>query len=149
MSNKFIISAFADEADSLVDGQIKALLKNKLQGLEIRGVDGKNVSSIDVAKAKEVKEKLDANGLMTWSIGSPIGKITLTDDFDKHLDLFKNTLEVAHALEAKNIRLFSFYMPKGEDPTPYFDEVVEKMNRFVEIANGSGVKLCHENEKGI
>ena len=33
--------AFADEASSLIDGQIAAMGRNGLQGLEIRGVDGK------------------------------------------------------------------------------------------------------------
>ena len=67
------IFAFADEADAGVDGQIKAMLRNGLGGLEIRGVDGTNVSDISIEKAKEVKAKLDDNGLITWSVGSPIG----------------------------------------------------------------------------
>ena len=36
---KIKIYAFADEADSSIDGQIKAMLRNDLHGLEIRGVD--------------------------------------------------------------------------------------------------------------
>ena len=28
-----------------------------------------------------IKEKLDENGIKVWSIGSPIGKIKITDDF--------------------------------------------------------------------
>lgn len=46
------IYAFADEADTNIDGQIKALLRNELDGLEIRGVDGINISEISVEKAK-------------------------------------------------------------------------------------------------
>ena len=70
--------AFADEASKEMDGQIRAMLRNGLNGLEIRGVDGENVSKITTEKAKEVRRKLDDNGLITWSIGSPIGKIKLT-----------------------------------------------------------------------
>ena len=66
-------------------------------------------------KAKEVRKKLDDNGLITWSIGSPIGKIKLDADFEAHLDTFRHTLEVAHILGAENLRLFSFYT-KGFDP---------------------------------
>ena len=143
------IFAFADEASKNVDGQIAAMKRNGLQGLEIRGVDGVNVSKITLEKAKEVREKMDANGLVTWSIGSPIGKVKLDEDFGAHLDKLKHTLEVADILGASRLRLFSFYMPKDEDPTPYRNEVIDRMGKFLEIAQGSGILLCHENEKGI
>ena len=71
--NKLQIFAFADEASGNVDEQIKALQRNNLNGLEIRNVDGTNISEISLQKAAEVKKKLDDAGLKTWSIGSPIG----------------------------------------------------------------------------
>lgn len=143
------IFAFADEASKQIDKQIIAMKRNGLQGLEIRGVDRTNVSEITLEKAKEVRRKLDDNGLITWSVGSPIGKVKLTDDFEAHMDTFRHTLEIANILGAKNLRLFSFYMPKEEDPTAYRNEVIDRMGRFIETGKGSGVKLCHENEKGI
>ena len=57
------IYAFADEASSQIDNQIIAMQRNGLSGLEIRGVDGENVSSISLEKAKEVKKKMDDAGL--------------------------------------------------------------------------------------
>ena len=146
---KIQLFAFADEADKCVDGQILAMKRNGLCGLEIRGVDGVNVAKITPDKAREVRKKMDDNGLVTWSIGSPIGKINLEEDFDAHLDDLRNCLEVANILGAKNLRLFSFYMPKNEDPTPYKNAVIDRMGTFLEVAKGSGVVLCHENEKGI
>lgn len=143
------IFAFADEASPFVDGQISAMLRNGLQGLEIRGVDEENVSKITLDKAKEVRKKLDENGLRVWSVGSPIGKIGITDDFAFHLDKFRHTLEIARVLGAENMRIFSFFMPDVEEPAVYRDEVMERMGRMLEISRGSGVMLCHENEKGI
>lgn len=146
---KYKLYAFADEASKEMDAQIRAMLRNGLNGLEVRGVDGENVSKISLDKAKEVRKKMDDNGLVTWSIGSPIGKIKLDEDFEAHLDVFRHTLEVANILGAGNMRLFSFYMPKDEDPTQYHQLVIDRMGRFLEIAQGTGVALCHENEKGI
>ena len=144
------IYAFADEASPLIDNQIEAMKRNGLNGLEIRNVDGVNVSDITLEKAKEVRQKLDNAGLVTWSIGSPIGKINIeTDDFDAHLEKFKHTLEVAKILGAQNIRLFSFYIPKDKEPEMYRDEVIRRLKCFVELASGTGITLCHENEKGI
>ena len=135
------IYAFADEAAASVDGQIEAMKRNELCGLEIRGVDGVNVSSITLDKAKEVKEKLDKNGLITWSIGSPIGKIRMSDSFDTHIEKFKHTLEIANILDAKNIRLFSFYIPDGECADNFKNEVIDRLGKLLYIANGSGVCL--------
>ena len=142
------LHAFADEASKEVDGQLHAMARNGLQGLEIRGVDGTNVSEITLQKAREVRGKMDDQGLITWSIGSPIGKIRIQDDFNAHLELFRHTLEVADILGAKNLRLFSFYIPKGEH-AQYRQQVLDQLGKLLETAHGTGITLCHENEKGI
>jgi len=147
--NNFKFCAFADEADQNISGQIEALAENGVTLLEMRGVDGKNVSTITLNQAKEVKAKLDAGGISTWSIGSPIGKIKLEDPFAPHLDTFCHCLEIANVLGAKNIRLFSFYGAQNEDGTYNEEAVFERLAQFVEKSRGSGVTLCHENESGI
>ncbi|MBE6583061.1 MAG: sugar phosphate isomerase/epimerase [Ruminococcaceae bacterium] len=145
--NNANIYAFADEACPQIDGQIDALLRNSLNGLEIRGVDGTNISDITLDKAHEVKSKLDAAGLSVFSVGSPIGKIGIEDDFGAHLDKFRHTLELASILGAQNMRIFSFYI--DGDAEQYEGKVLERMAKLAEVADGSGVTLCHENEKGI
>lgn len=147
---KLRIFAFADEASSQIDGQIAALRRNGLQGLEIRNVDGQNVSDISLEKAREVHKKLTDAGLSVWSIGSPIGKIDIQkDNFEQHLQKYLHTLEIARALGAEKLRMFSFYLPKGQDPAPFRQQVIDRLSRMAELAQGSGVALCHENEKGI
>ncbi len=141
--------AFADEASESFDGQIKAMLENGLNGLEIRGVDGVNVSDLTLEKARDIKNALDDKGLVTWSIGSPIGKIYVNGDLAAHLDKFKHTLEIADILGAENIRIFSFYIPKDVKPEDCREEVLNRMGSLIEAAKGSGINLCHENEKGI
>lgn len=147
--NAFKLCAFSDEASSSLDGQIKALSENNIPYMEIRGVNGKNIARVTKEEAKDIKNKLSASGVSVWSIGSPIGKVNITDNFDSHLDLFKAVLETAHTLNAECIRLFSFYLPKGEPREVYIDTVLERLYRFCEVARGSRVTLCHENEKDI
>lgn len=148
--DKARIYAFADEADPAIDGQIAAMLKNGVNGLEIRGVDGQNIADISLEKAREVRAKLDNAGLITWSMGSPIGKIDIeTGDFAAHKEQLKHVLELADILDAKRLRMFSFYIPEGKDPALYKNEVIDRLGQMAEIAEGSGVWLCHENEKGI
>lgn len=144
------VFAFADEASPMIDQQITAMLRNGLNGLEIRNADRVNVSEISLAKAREIRQKLEDAGLITWSIGSPIGKIDIeTGDFCTHLERFRHTLDVAHTLGAENIRLFSFFIPQGKDPAAYGGEMIDRLGQFLDLAADSGIDLCHENEKGI
>lgn len=147
--NTLKIYAFADEASPFIDEQIKAMKENSLDGLEIRNVDNINVSDISLDKAKEVKAKMDSAGLKVWSVGSPIGKIDIEkDDFALHTEKFKRTVETAQILEAENIRLFSFFTPE-KTRASYENEVIERLGKLMKTAEGSGIDICHENEKGI
>ena len=144
------IYAFADEASPNISEQITALKRNNLNGIEIRNVDGANVSDITIEKAKEVKHLLDENGLITWSVGSPIGKIDIEkDDFNAHIEKLKHTLEIGEILEAENLRMFSFYIPKDKKASDYKDEVIERLGIMYDTAKNYKVSLRHENEKGI
>jgi sugar phosphate isomerase/epimerase len=116
--------------------------------LEIRGVGDKNISMVTVPEAKEIRKQLDDAGIGVWSIGSPSGKIQLTDDFAPHLDNFKRQIEAANVLGAKHYRMFSFYgCPVGDQDAR--EEVMERLSAFVAATAGSEVMLCHENEKDI
>ena len=138
------LCAFADEADQLITGQIAALRRNGIRLLEIRGVDGENISALTVEKVKLVKRQLDDGGIAVWSIGSPTGKVRLSDDFEAHVESFQKMLEFGHILGAESFRLFSFLGAQQER-----DEVIDRLGRLCELARGSGIRLCHENEKGI
>lgn len=144
------IYAFADEASPNITEQTTALKRNHLDGIEMRNVDGVNVSDITIEKAKEVKHLLDENGLITWSVGSPIGKIDIEkDDFNAHIEKLKHTLEIGEILEAENLRMFSFYIPKDKKASDYKDEVIERLGIMYDTAKNYKVSLRHENEKGI
>lgn len=144
------IFAFSDEAARDLDGQIAAMKRNGLEGTEIRDVDGRNITSLTVKEAADVLRRLKDNGLSVWSVGSPIGKIPLdAGGFGAHLDLLRRTLEIARALECGNLRMFSFYLPKGARPEDCRNEVIDRLGKMAEAAEGSGVALCHENEKEI
>lgn len=146
--SEFTLAAFADEAGAEVSEQIRALQENGIPGIELRGVGEKNITDLTCEEAKELKKQLDDGGIRVWSIGSPLGKISVGEAFAPHLDVFKHTLELAHILQTERIRMFSFFCPKGEEQ--YCRDIVfERLHQFCAAAQGSGILLCHENEKGI
>lgn len=147
--NGFILSAFADEIDSDLDVQMDILEQHDIKHIEMRGVNGKLLVDYSLEEAKEIKAKIDARGFKLSAVGSPIGKINITDEFESHLELFKHTVEIAKIMECKYIRMFSFFIPKGEAPDKYRDEVINRWKSFIHVAEGSGIVLLHENESGI
>ena len=146
---EFILSAFADEYSPNFDEQLEGLRKNGVGFMEIRGVDGKNISDLTEDEMKAVREKLDKAGIGLSSIGSPIGKIKTSDPFEPHLDKLRNCIKAAKILGTKNIRIFSFYMPDGVTREEARPEVMKRLAAMLEIAKAEGITLCHENEKGI
>ena len=145
---KFRVSAFSDEYSPKFDEQIEGLLANQVHMTELRHIDEVNVSDLTLTQASEVRRKLDAAGIGVSAIGSPIGKIQITDPMGPHLDKLRNTCEVAEIVGTDRIRMFSFYVPEGE-AEKYKDEVIDRIGRMLDVADEYHVKLCHENEKGI
>ena len=110
---KYILSAFADEVSPVFKNQFEYLTSRGIKFIEPRNIDGTNVSSLTPEQASDAKKLLDSYGIGVSSIGSPVGKISVDDDFAEHLKLFENTLDVARTFEAKNIRMFSFFYPEN------------------------------------
>lgn len=145
----FQLSAFADEASPLLDQQLKALQASGVKCVEMRNVNGASVKDLTLEQAREVRSQLDAAGVRVSSMGSPFGKIKITDDFEPHFQEFLHALDLCHVLGTDTMRIFSFYMPEGEDPALYRDEVLRRMEKMLDAAERENIRLCHENEKGI
>lgn len=149
MLDNCIISGFADEIDSSFDIQLKVLCELSQKYIELRAADGIGIADFTMDKAKQIKEKMEADGVSVSAIGSPIGKIGINDDFEPHYEKYKHIVELAHFFETPNIRMFSFYLPDENCPGEYRNEVIDRMGRFVDYAKIEDVTLLHENEKGI
>ena len=138
------LSAFADEAGKELPAQIAALKRNAIPYIEIRFIGSKNVADLTLEEAKEIKDAFDAEGIKVWSIGSPLGKIKITDDLDAHMEKTRHVCRLAKVLGTDKIRMFSFY-----EAYEARELVFETLRRMVAIAKEEGVTLYHENEKDI
>ena len=146
MDNRLILSAFSDEYANGLEEQCQALNGFGIQYMEIRGVNGKNVSTLMKNEVYDAKQILDSYGIKVSSIGSPLGKIALDGDIKTHLEVAKRVFETANVLDAKNIRVFSFYLPKGKTANECKAQVFNALETLVKLAEEYGVTLCHENE---
>ena len=144
---KFLISAFADEASSSLEGQIAALKRNGLRCIEPRNIDGAILSKSE-EELTEIAKQLQENGISVPSLGSPIGKYNIDDDFEVHLADFRHALRACKILGAKNMRIFSFFVPQDR-LEECREEVFRRMKILLDLAEEAGVTLCHENEAKI
>ena len=145
----FRLSAFADEAAADFSAQLAELKKHGIDLLEIRGVDGKNMSKLTDEEARSAKQMMDDAGIGLSALGSPYGKYPIEADFAAHREAFRRGLELAHLLGADKIRMFSFFIPGGDDAANWRGKVIDQLGEMIEMAQAEGILLCHENEKGI
>jgi sugar phosphate isomerase/epimerase len=143
------LSAFADETGPDPVDQINVLEKCGVKHIELRSIYQTNVLNLTDAQVKDFKKLLDERGFKLSAIGSPIGKIPITEPFEPHLQRFRRAIELCHVFGTPNIRLFSYYLPKGDDWSKHRQEVMDRMRRKVELAAAANVRLVHENEHGI
>ncbi len=143
------ISAFADEIsqDPLV--QVDVLARHQIRHIEFRAIHGTNVLDLGDDQHAAFRELLRSRGFGLSAIGSPIGKIRITEPFDEHLVRFDRALDLARFYDTPRIRVFSFYIPPGDNPADHRAEVISRMSELARRAAGRGVDLMLENEKGI
>lgn len=145
----FTISGFSDEINEMIDVQFAHIKTLGIEYFEPRGIDGKNIADLNDEEIATLKAKMDKEGIKVSSIGSPIGKIKITDEFEPHLEKLARVIEIAKKLETRYIRVFSYYIDKGDDLEKWHDEVIFRMKKMAELAEKEGVVLLHENEKDI
>ena len=162
MNGYDFISGFADEIAPDLTTQIESIGKIGIHYIEMRGVDGNNLIYHDDAKVKEIKARLDDAGIKLSALGSPLGKIGIYDPFEPHFEELKRAAEIAHMMETRFIRMFSFYVPRDEQSGEILEKadkddhgqsirerVFERLGCFLEYAKSEDICLLHENEKGI
>ncbi|MBT2700225.1 sugar phosphate isomerase/epimerase [Bacillus sp. ISL-40] len=152
MNKDLMISGFSDEISSDFDTQLEVVSNLGMHYLSLRGIDGKNIGDYTVDEIKEnVQPRLQKAGIGVSSIGSPIGKVFINDEdgFANQKIMLDTLCQISNLLNCQYIRIFSFYIPKGDNADQYREEVISKLKEYAAIAEKYNVILLHENEKDI
>ncbi|MBN1911982.1 MAG: sugar phosphate isomerase/epimerase [Pirellulales bacterium] len=170
-SPRVILSGFADEAAHPVDQSQKTAEQQfavfaalGMQYYSIRFIDvgsgPKNAMKLTTTEIQKVRKLQNEYGLNVSSIGSPIGKVKLLDvddgtknayiPFKKYLaqDVQK-ACQLAHALESKLIRGFSFYHPRGSDPHDHLEQAADQLGQIAEACHRSDLTFGLEVEANL
>jgi sugar phosphate isomerase/epimerase len=143
------LSAFADEISQDPVEQIEVLSQHGIRHIEFRAIHGTNVLDLGDAQHEEFRTLLKSRGFGLSALGSQVGKIKITEAFEPHLQRFSRALELAEFYQTPRIRIFSYYIPAGDNPDRHRDEVMRRMAEIARRAAERGVTLMLENEKGI
>ena len=142
------LSGFADEISANFKEQLEGLKSNGVGHIEVRGVNGKNISALNREEMNEAQKLLEEYKIGVSSIGSPVGKVNITDDFGEHMKVFENCMLAAEIFGTRYIRMFSFFIP-DKKYDEYRGEVISRLERLAELAAKKNILLCHENERKI
>jgi sugar phosphate isomerase/epimerase len=143
------LSGFSDEISPDFAEQCALVAELGLTHLELRSAWDTNVLDLDADQLARASELLAEHGLAVSSIGSPIGKIGIREDFEPHLERARHAVDVAAHFGARYIRVFSFFIPEGVDPDSVREDVLTRVHALAEVAAAADVVLLHENEKDI
>ncbi|HTW01663.1 MAG TPA: sugar phosphate isomerase/epimerase family protein [Streptosporangiaceae bacterium] len=144
-----ILSGFADEISPDPAEQLAVLAAENITHLELRSAWSTNVADLSDAELDRFRRSLDDAGVRVSAIGSPIGKIGIDAPLKPELDRLRRVADVAASFGTPLVRVFSFFIPPGDRPERYRDQVIERMRALADIAEDHGIVLAHENEKEI
>ena len=143
------LSGFSDEISPDFTEQCAVATALGLKYIELRSAWDVNILDLQPEQLSRMKETLTAHGLKVSSIGSPIGKIFIDEDFPPHLERMRHAAEVARFFDTPYVRIFSFFLRPGADPADQRDEVIDRMRALARVAENADLILLHENEKEI
>lgn len=145
-----VLSAFTDEAGPSCAQQITAAQRAGLNFIDIRSMDGHNISVLPVEQAQRIRAQLDAAGLGVNMFGSPLGKIDLADDFSAEVLKLQHLGKLAPVLGCNAIRIFSYYNKMARlSHADFQKQALARLQELAKIATDLGLILYHENEAEI
>ncbi len=142
-------SGIADEASPRLADQIRAHQELGFEHIELRMVDGKQLTALSDREFDAVRSELDAAGLQVSCFASAIANWArpISNDLQTDIDDLERNLTRMQALGCPYIRVMS-WPNAGLSQEEWKDEAVRRMRRLAQIAEQGQVTLVLENCDG-
>lgn len=143
-----IISGFTDEVSDDLTLQIKALKELGWGHIDLRTVNGKNVSSLSDNEFDRVYDQLSENNIEIACFGSSVANWSRSalDAFELDLREMKQSARHMKKAGVRFIRIMSY---KVEHPIELGSDletvIIENIKQIVEVAEDHGLICLHEN----
>ncbi|GAA4158930.1 hypothetical protein GCM10022286_12570 [Gryllotalpicola daejeonensis] len=143
------LSGFGDEISPDPAIQLAVLEALGARHVEVRSAWGVNVADFDDERTDALAERISQAGFGVSAIASPIGKVDVSLPVEHEVERLRAVIRVAHRLESRFVRIFSFYRAEERTAEDIRDDVLVRMRALADLAEVEDIVLLHENEKGI
>lgn len=143
------LSGFADEAGDAIDVQVRTIQQAGFSHVDLRALEGHNISALPLEVARGVAEKLRKADIAVGMFGSPIGKIDITADMNIDLGRLEHLATLADIFSCRQVRVFSYFNEKHAPPETWQQVSLERLGQLRDLAQKVGLVLYHENERDI
>jgi sugar phosphate isomerase/epimerase len=143
------MSGFGDEISPDLLVQIAVLQALSINHIEVRSAWNTNIVDLAPEELRRLGNQLRDADLGVSAIASPVGKVSIETPPADEVKRLKAAIVAAHELNARYVRVFSFYSDNGKSPYDNRDAVLLRMAALARTAEEGGVILLHENEKDI
>ncbi len=145
-------SGISDEAGQPIATQIRAHRELGWNHLELRMVDGVNITQVSDSAFDEIRRAVLEADMTVSCFGSAIANWArpITNDFQVDVEDLRRSIPRMRELKTPFIRVMSYPNHK-EQPLPedaWRREAIRRMRELASIAEGEGIILAHENCSG-
>jgi sugar phosphate isomerase/epimerase len=143
------LSGVSDEAGTDLRTQIRAHRELGWDCLDLRTVDGTNVTSVSDGRFDRIAEAVEAAGMTVTNFASGVccwGR-SVRDDFRLDVAELRRAIPRMHRLGTRTIRVMSCPAPDGAavPEAEFRAETFRRLGELARIAAGEGVVLIHEH----
>ncbi len=145
----YMITGIADEAAEDIKTQLEVHRILGWNSIELRTIDGENVSTMSDEKFEEVYAAIAESGFKVVAFSSPIANWSrpITTDFEIDLNDLKRSIPRMKRLKTRYIRIMS-YPNDGLSEGEWKREAIRRIRILTDIAYNEGIVLVHENCHG-
>ena len=139
------LSGFGDEIDADPVVQVAVLQALGANHIDVRSAWGTNIVGLDTEQLDALAVLFNERGMGVSAIASPIGKVDVTLPVQHEVHRLEGAICAATRLDARYIRIFSFYREDGVGIASIRNEVLVRMRALADLAT----PLAHVHVKNV
>jgi sugar phosphate isomerase/epimerase len=148
MSSWSKLSILTDEVSQDLGEAIRFAQEFKLDGVELRGLNGKAFKDLSLDEIRDVRQRCDDAGLAVSGAATPVFKCQLDEpaQIAEHVEIFKRSVEAAHALGCQVIRVFAFLRRSHPATDDDLKRAASHFPQLLDLVRGTALIVGLENE---
>lgn len=155
----FELGVVTDEITQDFDHALDVVDEWGWRWVELRSIWGQNILDMSDTDIERIRSEVEARGLGVVAIDSPCLKCEMPGfatvmrgdnyfvserDYPTHLTMLQRACDIARRLEARYVRIFSFWAVANLDQA--WNALLDRFGEVIRVAERNGVTLVLENE---